>query len=146
MKAKIVRLNPEVQLPEYHTAESAGFDIAASEDTAIAPKQVTIVHTGLIIQAPKGHFLAIKARSSLPLKKKLMLANGTGVIDRDYCGPEDELKLSLYNFTDNEVKIEKGERLAQGLFLPVDQVEWEEVDVIKTDSRGGLGSTGGYNK
>lgn len=146
MQAKIVRLHSDIQLPDYHTAESAGFDIASCEDAVIPAKQVHVVHTGLIIQAPQGHFLAIKARSSLPLKKKLMLANGTGVIDRDYCGPEDELKLSLYNFTDQDIKVEKGERLAQGLFLPVDQVEWEEVKVIKAASRGGMGSTGGYNQ
>lgn len=144
MDAKIVRLSPEVELPIYHTEESAGFDIAVSEDVTIQPGEVKLARTGLIIQAPVGHFLLIASRSSLPFKKQLMLANGIGVVDRDYCGPEDELQLSLYNFTSAAIEVKKGERVAQGLFLPVDQVTWVETDRIKEDSRGGIGSTGGY--
>jgi dUTP pyrophosphatase len=145
MQAKIVRLDPSIELPKYHTSESAGFDIASSVDRVIKPKEVVLLGTGLIIQAPEGHFLLISARSSLPLKKGLMVSNGIGVVDRDYCGPEDEIKISVYNFTDHDVEITRGERLAQGLFLPVDQVEWVETKNIKEGSRGGFGSSGGYN-
>ena len=144
MKAKIVRLDKSVQLPQYQTSESAGFDIASSESRTIKPKEVVLLRTGLIIQAPEGHFLLIAARSSLPLKKGLMVSNGIGIVDRDYCGPEDEIKLNVYNFTNHDVIVEKGDRLAQGLFLPVDQVEWIETENIKEDSRGGFGSSGGY--
>lgn len=145
MQAKIVRKDKNVELPKYHTSESAGFDIASSEDRIIQPKEVVLLSTGLIIQAPEGHFLLISARSSLPLKKGLMVSNGIGVVDRDYCGPEDEIRISVYNFKDVPVEIKKGDRLAQGLFLPVDQVEWAETENIKNDSRGGFGSSGGYN-
>ncbi len=144
MLAKISRLDPNIELPKYHTSESAGFDIAASEDMVIQPKEVKLIKTGLIIQAPAQHFLLIAARSSLPLKKGLMVSNGIGVVDRDYCGPEDEIRISVYNFTEKEVEVKKGERLAQGLFLPVDQVEWIETDNITEESRGGFGSSGGY--
>ncbi|GAC1412619.1 MAG: dUTP diphosphatase [Candidatus Doudnabacteria bacterium] len=145
MQAKIVRKDKNIQLPKYQTSESAGFDIASSEDRIIKPQEVVLLNTGLIIQAPQGHFLLISARSSLPLKKGLMVSNGIGVVDRDYCGPEDEIRISVYNFKDVEVEVKKGERLAQGLFLPVDQVEWVERDNIKLDSRGGFGSSGGYH-
>jgi len=146
MQAKIVRTVKDINLPNYATAESAGFDLAAAEDAVIAPGKVALLRTGLIIQAPAGHFLLLAARSSLPLKKGLMVANGIGVVDRDYCGPQDEIKIQVHNFTDQPMEVKKGERIAQGLFLPVDQVEWLETDQIKDDSRGGFGHSGGYKK
>ena len=144
MKAKIKRLNKEVALPQYHTRESAGFDIASSVDITVAPGQVVKIPTGLVIAAPKGHFLLIAARSSLPLKKGLAMANGIGVVDPDYAGPSDEIHIILHNFTDAPVEVKKGERLAQGIFLPVEQAQWEEVDELRPVDRGGMGSTGGY--
>ncbi len=144
MKAKITRVLPDVQLPEYHTSESAGFDIAAGESLVINPSEVKKVRTGLVIEAPAGYFLMLTCRSSLSSKKGLDLANGVGTIDRDYSGSEDEIFIILHNFSDKEVVIEKGERLVQGIFLPVQQVEWEDVARIREESRGGLGSTGGY--
>lgn len=142
MKAKIKRADPSILLPQYHTAESAAFDIASAEEKVIAPGAVALARTGLIIEAPHGHFLMLSARSSLARKKGLILANGVGIVDRDYSGPEDEIMLLLYNFTDKEVNIEKGERLAQGMFFPIDRVEWEEVRELRKNSRGGFGSTG----
>lgn len=144
MLAKISRTDKDVEFPKYATSESAGFDVAANEDLTVGAKEVKLIRTGLIIQAPAQHFLMLAARSSLPLKKGLIISNGIGVVDRDYCGPEDEIRLSVYNFTDNPVEVKKGERLAQGLFLPVDQVEWLETENIKTESRGGFGTSGGY--
>ena len=144
MKVKIKRLNKEVALPQYHTRESSGFDIASSVDITVAPGQVVKIPTGLVIAAPKGHFLLIAARSSLPLKKGLAMANGIGVVDPDYAGPNDEIHIILHNFTDAPVEVKKGERLAQGIFLPVEQAQWEEVDELRPVDRGGMGSTGGY--
>ncbi len=144
MKAKITKVLPEVVLPQYHTPESAGFDIAAGEDVVVESGQVKMIRTGLVIEAPEGYFLLLTCRSSLASKKGLHLANGVGTIDRDYSGPEDEIKIIVHNFTSEPVKVEKGERLVQGIFLPVQQVEWEEVAQVRTESRGGIGSTGGY--
>lgn len=144
MKAKITRVLPDIELPQYHTKESAGFDIAAAEDVIIEPGQVVKVRSGLIIEAPEGYFLMLTCRSSLSSKKGLHLANGVGTIDRDFSGPEDEFKIILHNFTNQPVTVAKGERLVQGIFLPVNQVEWEEVGQIRNESRGGMGSTGGY--
>jgi dUTP pyrophosphatase len=80
----------------------------------------------------------------LGLKKGLKLVNGIGVVDRDYAGPTDEIHILVHNFTALPVDIKKGDRLAQGMFVKVDQIEWEEVDNIREQSRGGYGSTGGY--
>jgi dUTP pyrophosphatase len=144
MKAKITRVIPDIPLPEYHTGESAGFDIAAGEGMVIQPGQVAKVRSGLIIEAPQGYFMMLTCRSSLSSKKGLHLANGVGTIDRDFSGPEDEFKIILHNFTTEPVIVAKGERLVQGIFLPVSQVQWEEVEQIREESRGGIGSTGGY--
>ncbi|MDR3642238.1 MAG: dUTP diphosphatase [Candidatus Doudnabacteria bacterium] len=145
MKAKIRKLNKEVELPKYHTSESAGFDIASSADIAIAPGEVAKIPTGLVIAAPKGHFLLTAARSSLPLKKGLVLANGIGIIDPDYAGPNDEIHIIVHNFTTKTVEVKRGERLAQGIFLKTEQAEWEEMGQLRNVDRGGMGSTGGYN-
>src|SRR3989344_2876817 len=142
MKVKIKRLDPTVELPRYQTDESAAFDLATSEAAQLQPKEVKVLHTGLIIEARAGHFLLIAARSSLTLKKKLMIAQGIGVVDRDYSGPDDEIRLQVYNFSDKVVEVQKGERLAQGIFLKADKVDWEEVNEMREKSRGGFGSTG----
>lgn len=141
LTTRIRRLRPDVTLPAYQTAESAGFDLAASEDITIEPGAVALVPTGLVIEVPHGHFLGVFARSSTPLKRGLMVANGVGVIDPDYSGPADEVKIEVVNFTQAPVHVGKGDRLAQGLFIPVVQAQWIEADEIRSASRGGFGST-----
>ena len=76
MNVRIVRLDPAVPMPSYQTAGAAGFDLAASADLVIAPGQIALVPTGLVIAVPPGHFLGIFARSSTPLKRGLVVANG----------------------------------------------------------------------
>ncbi len=142
MRLKIRRLDSTVSLPTYGTGESAGFDLAASHDMTIAPGQVALVRTGLVIQVPTGHFLAIFARSSTPLKRGLVVANGVGVIDPDYSGPDDEVMIQVLNITGAPVHVRRGDRLAQGIVLPAPRVTWEEVAEIRDVARGGFGATG----
>ena len=71
-----------------------------------------------------------------------MVANGVGVIDPDYSGPSDEVMIQVVNITDSDVKISRGDRLAQGIVLPAPRVAWEEVTEIREVTRGGFGSTG----
>src|SRR5678816_3348989 len=142
MQIRIRRLDATVPLPTYATAESAGFDLSASAEVTVAPRQIALVPTGLVIEVPSGYFLGIFARSSTPLKRGLMVANGVGVVDSDYCGPEDEVKIAVLNFTGAPVKVAAGDRIAQGIILPFTRVSWQEVDTVRTDSRGGFGSTG----
>src|SRR5262249_18394766 len=99
MRLKIRRLDSTIALPAYGTEESAGFDLAAARDVTVAPRQIALVQTGLVIEVPTGHFLAIVARSSTPLKRGLAVANGVGVIDPDYCGPADEVLIQVLNIT-----------------------------------------------
>jgi dUTP pyrophosphatase len=131
-----------VSLPSYGTSEAAGFDLAAAHDLVVAPRQIALVRTGLVIAVPAGYFLAIFARSSTPLKRGLIVANGVGVIDSDYSGPNDEVMIQVMNITDSDVRISRGDRLAQGIVLPAPRVTWEEVSEIREMTRGGFGATG----
>jgi dUTP pyrophosphatase len=141
MNVRITRLSSAVALPSYATSGAAGFDLAASVAMTIQPGEVTLVPTGLVIETPPGHFLGIFARSSTPLKRGLMVANGVGVLDSDYCGPHDELKIQLLNATDAPIEVKAGDRLAQGIVLQSPRVEFEETEAT-APSRGGFGSTG----
>ena len=139
---RIHRLHPHVALPGYQTAGAAAFDLAASETIVIAPGEVTLVPTGLVVEVPAGMFLAVFARSSTPLKRGLMVANGVGVVDPDYSGPNDEIRIQVLNFTHTEVRVQRGDRLAQGIVLAAPRVTWDEVDQIREVTRGGFGATG----
>ena len=142
MRLKIKRLDAAVRLPETATAGAAGFDLASAVDLEIPPRSIRLVGTGLVIAVPDGYFLGIFARSSTPLKRGLMVANGVGVVDADYCGPADEIKIQLLNITDAPVQVKRGDRLAQGIVLPCPRIEWEEVAETSVPTRGGFGSTG----
>ena len=144
LPVRIRRLDPSVPLPDYQTPGAAGFDLASSADVEIPAGQIALVPTGLIIEVPPGHCLGIFARSSTPLKRGLLVANGVGVIDQDYCGPADEVRIQVLNFTTGSVRIRKGDRIAQGLFIPVARAEWREAERdLREGSRGGFGATGG---
>ena len=129
-------------LPSYQTAGAAGFDLAASAEVTIAPGAIVLIPTGLVVEVPQGHFLGIVARSSTPLKKGLIVANGVGVLDSDYCGPTDELKIQVMNVTQREVTVLNGDRIAQGIVMPYVRVEIEDGTGATAASRGGFGSTG----
>jgi len=142
MRLKIKRLDATIPLPTYGTDEAAGFDLAAATDVTIGPGQIALVRTGLIIEVPTGHFLAIFARSSTPLKRGLAVANGVGVIDPDYSGPNDEVMIQVLNFTKADVVVRRGDRLAQAIVLAAPRVTWNEVAEIREVTRGGFGATG----
>ncbi|MEQ1575775.1 MAG: dUTP diphosphatase [Vicinamibacterales bacterium] len=142
MRLNIRRLDSTIALPTYGTSEAAGFDLAAAHDVDVPPRQIVLVRTGLVIEVPPGHFLAILARSSTPLKRGLVVPNGVGVVDPDYCGPHDEVMIQTLNITDSVVHVKKGDRLAQGIVLASPRVTWTEVTEIRETTRGGFGATG----
>lgn len=141
MQLQITRRDPSVPLPTYESPGAAGFDLAAAEDVEVPPQAIRLIGTGLVVKVPDGHFLAVFARSSTPLKRGLMVANGVGVIDSDYCGATDEVRIQVINVTDRPVAIRRGDRIAQGIVLPAPRVEFVEGDAAER-ARGGFGSTG----
>ena len=141
MKVKIKRIDKSLPLPTYQTAGSVGFDIYSREDMEIQPHEIALIPGNIIVETPQGFMLLVALRSSTPRKKGLIKPHGIGVIDNDYCGEGDEVKVQVYNNTDNVVKVDKGERVAQGIFVKVDKFEWEEMKTMGK-TRGGFGSTG----
>jgi dUTP pyrophosphatase len=140
-KVAIKRIDASLPLPVYATAGSVGFDLLCREDIEVLPRHIELIPGNVIVRIPPGYFLLLTLRSSTPRRKNLLIPNGVGIIDQDYCGEGDELKVQVLNFSEEAVQMKKGERIAQGLFLPVIRVEWEEVDEVGP-GRGGFGSTG----
>ncbi|OGZ52598.1 MAG: hypothetical protein A3B25_04040 [Candidatus Ryanbacteria bacterium RIFCSPLOWO2_01_FULL_48_26] len=141
MKIKITRVERDLPLPDYHTEGAVAFDFYSRVDTTLAPREKKILPSNFIIEVPVGHVLIVAARSGTP-KKGIMLANNIGLIDQDYHGPADEIGIWVWNFTDAPIEIKRGDRIAQGLIVPIVRAEFEEVAQIKESSRGGFGSTG----
>lgn len=138
----ISRVDETLPLPAYSTPGSVGFDLLARQETAVPPRQITRVPANVIVATPPGYALLIASRSGTPVKKGLSPPHGIGIVDQDFQGPEDEILVQVYNFTDQMVTIERGERIAQGLFVRVDRARWCERPVVPGQNRGGFGSTG----
>lgn len=131
----------DFELPKRATNESAGYDFASIEDVVVEPGKIVLVKTGVRALMPKNEVLLLFPRSSLPIKKGLTMSNGVGVIDADYYYADNEghIAIQIYNFTDKPVKIEKGERLSQGIFTNFYKtVNDETEDKVRL---GGFGST-----
>lgn len=142
MDVRIQRIDKSLPLPVYETKGSVGFDILARANMTIEAGKIELIPSNIIVEVPNGYMLVVASRSSTPRKKGLTPPHGFGIIDHDYCGPEDEVKIQVYNFSDQAVTIERGEKIAQGVFVRVDKFDWLEVDSIRDESRGGFGSTG----
>lgn len=150
-------------LPEYGTEGAAGFDLvvhsfkfvySGSKDVTdklqfsiqagyinLRPKERALVGAGFSVELPEGKELQIRARSGMALKKGLSVLNSPGTIDSDYRG---EVGAIIYNSTDYLIRIDLGDRIAQGVIADVYQADWEQVDELSTSTRGenGFGSTG----
>lgn len=139
---KIKKLDERAHIPTYGTVDSAGADLYAvlNEEISVNPGETIIISTGLAMAIPKGYVGLIYARSSLGTKKGLAPANKVGVIDSDYRG---EIKVVLYNQSNNIQVISPQERIAQIVITPYIQVNFEETDELNETERGegGFGST-----
>jgi dUTP pyrophosphatase len=154
-KFQIYRKEKSVPLPKRKTSKSAGMDIYCSESVDLPTGRVTLIETGLIIAVPENCHFKVYIRSGFAVKNNVSLVNDVGIIDEDYCGEEDFLKIPVIRHRvgieeiDNKVlHIEKGERIAQMIVEKTDfpEINWIEKD--QTDfavtSRGGFGSTGKF--
>ncbi len=125
MKIPTKRFDTSLPLPSYeHNA--AGFDLSARETTIIPSKQMAVIPSNLALAIPKGYVLFLVPRSSTPHKHGLMMPNSIGVIDPFYNGDDNEIMILVYNFTDKEVTIKKGDVFVQGILVKYETVEFDE--------------------
>lgn len=147
----VKKLREDAILPTQATVGSAGFDIRAclfDEETGEKITKIRVpaggkvkIHTGLAFQLPENHVMLIFPRSSMGVKKGLMLSNTTGILDSDYRG---ECLLFVKNTSDEPIEIEDGERIAQLVVLQYPTMTYRQVDELDDTERadGGFGSTG----
>jgi dUTP pyrophosphatase len=141
-QVRIKRVDDTLPLPRHETDGSVGFDLICRVDVTIPAGEIELIPVNVIVEVPPGTMLMVASRSSLPRRKGLMIPNGVGIIDQDYRGPEDEVHVQVLNFTPETVTVERGERIAQGILVRIEQVTWTEVATVEGESRGGFGSTG----
>ena len=143
VKVLIKKLNPEAKLPSYKTKGSSGMDLMALVDdkTIVKPNSSELIPTGLSIAVPEDLEIQIRPRSGLAAKHSISVLNTPGTIDSDYRG---ELKIILYNHSNKDFIVNKNDRVAQIVLVPVLKVEFEEVEELPETVRGsgGFGSTG----
>ena len=136
---------PDFNLPKRSTKHSSGYDFECIESITIKPykfgDQPTFVPTGVKCKMPENEFLMLVNRSSNPKKKNLIIPNSIGIIDSDYYENQDndgEIMFAFYNFGTEDVNIEKGYRLGQGIFI---EYKLTDDDVSTEERKGGWGST-----
>lgn len=131
--------------PEQATMLSAGLDVRTPYAFKLEPGEQHLVNLGLIIRAPRNYCIQVLPRSGLACKHGIQIPNAPGLIDRDYCGPEDLIKVMLRNTGEEAFQFNVGDRVAQLLFTPyVTPYFFEEESATFSSgfSRGGFGSTG----
>ncbi len=138
------RVGDSIPLPHYATDGSAGLDMRACIDSplAIAPGETELIPTGLAIHVrDPGLAAVLLPRSGLGHKHGLVLGNLTGLIDSDYQG---QVFISCWNRGSKSYEISPGERIAQMVFIPVEQVQFNVVDEFEDSDRGdgGFGHSG----
>lgn len=138
------RVGDSIPLPHYATEGSAGLDMRAciDEPIAVSPGETVLVPTGLAIHICDADLAAVLLpRSGLGHKHGLVLGNLTGLIDSDYQG---QVFISCWNRGSKAYEIQPGERIAQMVFVPVEQVQFDVVEEFDDSVRGdgGFGHSG----
>ena len=133
-----------IALPLRGTAASAGYDLSAAESVVIAPGEMAMVPTGVKAYMEPDEVLYIHIRSSLAVKRQLVLMNSVGVVDADYYNnPDNEghIFIALWTRGEENVTLKAGERLAQGVFMKYLLADGDTAGKGR-DRQGGFGSTG----
>ena len=138
------KLHPDAVTPFYNYPTDSGFDLHSVEEIVIPAFGRALVPTGLSFDIETGHEIQVRTKSGLAINQGLMVMNSPGTVD---CGYTGEIKVIIFNANPHEFTITKGMKVAQGIYSPVANGEWvnlNEVKSIKDKDRisNGFGSTG----
>lgn len=141
---KVFRKNKDAALPEFATGLASGMDLRAVREVELKPKCVGLIETGLFMEIPGGYEGQIRSKSGLAVNYGVFVLNSPGTVDADYRG---EIKVILFNTSDNFFFIKKGMKIAQLVICQIPKpilVEVENYDELSQTGRGegGFGSTG----
>lgn len=143
MKKRKIKAIIKGDMPKYSTLLSSGADVTTTEAFSLKPMERRLVHTGIYLELPGDVEVQVRPRSGLALKKGITVLNSPGTIDADYRG---ECNVVLINLGSEEVAFEKGERIAQFVFIEgVFQADFERIDEFEETTErgeGGFGHTG----
>jgi dUTP pyrophosphatase len=130
--------------PEYAYDSDSGFDLRSTEELWVQAHDRKLIPTGLCFDIPDGYEIQVRSKSGLALNQGLMVLNSPGTVDSGYQG---EIKVIIFNTTNERIKIEKGQKIAQAVLCPVVNGKW--INLVKVDEIGekdrndkGFGSTG----
>ena len=141
MAVKIKKIKESAIMPKYAHEGDAGVDLYSTEDYTLKPGERTLVSTGIKIAIPIGYEAQLRPKSGLALRQGLSIVNTPGTIDAGYRGEVGVIAINLGN---EDLKIEKGKKVAQMVFNKVEEAKLEEVNELDETKRGdgGFGSTG----
>jgi dUTP pyrophosphatase len=134
----------ENENPSYAYQSDSGFDLRSTEDIWIQANDRKLIPTGLRFDIPDGYEIQVRSKSGLALNQGLFVLNSPGTVDSGYQG---EIKVILFNTTNDRIKINKGQKIAQAVLCPVVNGKW--IDLVKVNNidkkdrnDNGFGSTG----
>lgn len=137
---KVKHLCEDAKIPQYMTLGAAGCDVFASHDAIVSAGGRTLIKTGLCFEIPSGWECQVRSRSGLALKQGIVVLNQPGTVDSDF---RSDVGVILFNTTNEDFVVSKGDRIAQFVFSEVMQATFEVVDDVSETARGtgGFGST-----
>jgi len=141
MIVKVKKLTKDAKLPVQALPGDVGFDLFANEELVLKPGERKLVGTGIKIALPESYEAQVRPKSGLAINHGITVLNTPGTIDAGYRG---EIKVILINLSNEEFKIEKGQKIAQMVFNKVEIPKLEEVEELDKTARNerGFGSTG----
>ena len=141
IEIKIKRLHPDTIVPIYAKPGESGMDLCSYVDHDLGPGERKLFPTGLKVEIPKGYEMQIRPRSGNALKHGITVLNTPGTVDSGYRG---EVGVILYNSSKEKFRINKGDKIAQGVIAEVLEAKIQIADELSDTVRGagGFGSTG----
>ncbi len=135
MRIRAKRFDKKFPLPKYEKM-AAGFDFYCRESAILKPGEMKAIPANVAMEIPDGYVLIVVPRSSTAHRKGLMMPHSIGIIDPFYRGDDEEIVLLFYNFTKDKVSIRKGDKIAQGILLKSEKVDFQEVEKLNKSKRG----------